>query len=303
MSIGRSILWLAGAVGGLFLGGCSDRAPSAPTEAASTPGGPRLAVLSPALADTIRDLGAENAIVGRHGWDAFTAQTVPAVGSESGLDYESLLRVRPTCVLLQEGAKGVPPRLSELADANRWRVATVPLLRLEDVRTSIGALASLAGASAEASDALSGRFDAAMAAVPGFRERAGRVLVLISTDPPAAAGPGSFHHEILSRLGATPIPNDGTAFQQLSIEGVMRLDPDSIIVLAPGGNDRPESLGKLREVGLRAVRDRRVLVVTDARAHLPSTGLVRVAEVIRAGVMAWPPANPVPSTPAPGSPE
>ena len=62
---------------------------------------------------------------------------------------------------------------------------------------------------------------------------AGRVLLLWPTNPPAAVGPGSFHHEVLVRAGGRPAIESGSAYIELDAEGVLALAPDAIMVISP----------------------------------------------------------------------
>src|SRR5689334_23210000 len=70
---------------------------------------PRVVALSPAVARTMRDLGLGKYLVGRHGFDQWSAQSLPVCGDQNGIDYETLVRARPTQVFLQ--VADVPDRL------------------------------------------------------------------------------------------------------------------------------------------------------------------------------------------------
>jgi hypothetical protein len=109
-----------------------------PTPAATTPQSsqPRVVVLSPALAITLKDLGLEHMIVGRHGYDLVLDKSLPVCGDQAGIDYEALIRAKPTHVVLQWGARPLPDRLTELATTYDWIVVNQELLTLSDVRAS-----------------------------------------------------------------------------------------------------------------------------------------------------------------------
>lgn len=271
---------------------------------------PRLVVMSPGLAMILRDLGLADRIVGRHGYDRVTPSSVEVAGDETRLDYEALLRVNPTAVILQDGGRPTPERLTDLARERGWAIHRVPVLALDDVRSAIGTMDRLgrgAGAEGPEGSAASERarelvrsFDAALAERAGLAERMGRTLVLGSTDPPGAMGPGSFHYELVARLGAEPAPAAGSAWMNLSVEDVVRLDPDSLVLVMPGapewadgggdrGGDRGGVLGRLSEVGLRAVSTGRVVVVRDEHGQLPSTSLIGVAQRVAEAGLGWEP--------------
>lgn len=281
---------IIGACLGAMLSACERPAPPQSQDATKPAKTRRLAVLSPALAQTLRDLGAGDLIVARHGWDSFTPQSTPPVGNEGGIDYESLLKVAPTHVVMEAGAKEAPARLTELAGANAWQIVRVPNLTLGDIARGTGTLAEAAGIDPDAAAGARSRFEASFAAAPGLREKAGRVLILIGTDPPALVGPGSFHFEMVERLGADAIPDNGAPFIQWSVENVLKADPDTIVLLAPSASssDANENLGPLKKLDLRCVRRGAVVVITNPKCHLPATSLGEIATELRTRLEALP---------------
>lgn len=264
--------------------GCSRRTPPAPSGV-----GPRLAVLNPAMSVILRDLGRDNLIVARHAFDLVLPDSMPIVGDQHTIDYERLVTLAPTHILLQTGATDVPPKLRELAAAHRWEVVTLPLLTLDDVRAALAKLDELTGGPSDRGRELRARFDGAMAARPEVAERLGRVLCLAWTDPPGVMGPGSFHAQIIESLGATSVPAEGSPYIEWSNEDVVRTDPDTLILLRPGSEDDLETaLGPLARMNLRCVLEDRVIVVRDLLCHTPSTALSGVAEFIVAQTSSWP---------------
>lgn len=261
----------------------------------STPatGERRIVALSPGIAETLAALGLGDSIVGRHAFDEFTGASVPSVGDQAGIDYEALLRVRPTHVLLERSAAGAPPRLLELSKARGFEVRVVPMLSLEEIRESIGRLPALVGsAEAEAGAAsLLARLDAAFGRADGFGERAGRMLALYWTRPIGAAGPGSYHAEIVQSLGGSLALDDGAPYRQLDPEDVRRLNPDSIALFVPGADPGrlEDLLGPLLALDLRAMREGRVALITHPRCQTPGPSAIEAAESLREAVLAWPP--------------
>lgn len=272
------------------IAGCGERRSEPPAPPADAP---RVVTLSPGVAETVAAIGLGSALVGRHAFDDATAPDVPAVGDQTGIDYEALLRVRPTHVLLERSAAGAPPRLLALASERGFVVDDVPMLSLDDIRGSIDAMPELLDAPAARgpADALLARFDAALRPAPGFAERAGRVLAVYWTRPVGVAGPGSYHAEVILRLGGSLAVDKGAAYQQLDAEDVRRLDPDSIALFAPGADPSRlnDLLGPLGSLDLRAVREGRVAVVNHPRGQTPGPSVIDVAEQLRSIVLSWPP--------------
>ena len=86
---------------------CAERTSSG--QPASDPG-PRLAVLSPAFAATLADLGCADLIVARHAYDIALEKTVPVCGDQGGINYEVLVRANPTHVILESNTQPPPER-------------------------------------------------------------------------------------------------------------------------------------------------------------------------------------------------
>jgi len=274
-----------------------NRAPSAArparaveTSTAKSP--PRLAVLSPALAVTLTDLGAAPSIVGRHGYDMVLDKSLPSCGDQSGIDYESLLSVRPTHVLIEWGSRPLPERLVELSASHAWNVRAFTLLSLDDVTRSLLDLSATlndAGLdTSEKSAALAATLNDSMRPRPSIA-RLGGVLMLMSVRPPAALGPGSVHHEILTRLGATAALAKPSPYVELDAEDVRHLAPGVIVLVtpravgaAPVAQDTPEArrllLGPLSSLDIPALRDDRIIVIDDPLALLPTTRLADFAK-------------------------
>ncbi|MCL4740681.1 MAG: ABC transporter substrate-binding protein [Phycisphaerales bacterium] len=278
-----------------LLAACAERAPQ-PAPPAQASGAPRIVALSPAVAVTLRDLGLADRIVGRHAWDLVLDRSLPVCGDQSGINYESLLAARPTHVILEWGARDLPARLVDLADANGWSVRTVRLLSLADIRAfAADAADEFAPGDPRAAEVVSS-LDRIADGVD--RIGAGRVLLLLSASPSAALGPGSYHHEILVLLGGAPALAQGQPYISLNAEDVLRLAPDGIVLIAPRSPGAPDAgeptwdeiaarLGRLAELPIPAVERRRVAVIDDPLALIPSTAAVAFAERLRAILDAW----------------
>lgn len=253
------------------------------------PSGPRIVVLSPAIAVILRDLGLEGLVVGRHAYDLILDKSIPSCGDESGLDYEAIIRTRTTHVLMESGAAGPPQRLRDLAQQHTWQLHSYPMLSLADIRACVGAVAHLLGRSPEA---LLARMDAAWAPREGIYT--GRVLLLASADPPAALGPGSFHYQLLQRLGGRPAITTGNPYITMDAEDVLHLGPDAIILILPRAptpsltaTDRLKHLGRLGTLDIPAVRDAHVALIEHPLAHTPSTAMIDVADRLADVLESW----------------
>lgn len=285
-------LALCAAAALLAQAGCEERAGGrAETPAA---GGVRIAALSPAVATIVKDLGREGEVVGRHAYDLALPKSLPSCGDQAGIDYETLLKVRPTHVLIEWGAREPPARLKELAGVKGWVVRDCRLLGLADIRRETVEIDALlhggSGPSRECA-ALLQRMDRAWSVRGEGFAGVGPVLLLVSADPPAAFGPGSCHHEVLVAIGGTPALTRGMPFMELDAEDLVRMAPGAIVLIEPrmgdgaaGGGDPAAAL---RGLGLAAETKGRIGVIDGPLSHLPGTSMIGFADDLAALLEAW----------------
>lgn len=260
---------------------------------------PRIVALSPAIAIILRDVGAGDRVVGRHAWDMVLDPALPVCGDQTGIDFEQLIEVRPTHILTQWGERALPGRLTELADARGWAIDDHRLLTLADVIETCNELDRAFGRRADAEEAgengerpprelLGDRLVRTIAEHRRDRASLGPVLLLHGSEPPTALGPGSFHHEILVELGATPAISDGAAYMTLDLEAVAELSPGVIVLIQPREVGSPDPgdagwaglerrLGGIPRLDIPAVRGRRVVLIDEPLALIPSSSLIGFA--------------------------
>jgi ABC-type Fe3+-hydroxamate transport system substrate-binding protein len=274
----------------------------------------RIVALSPAVAIILRDMGYGQQIVGRHGYDLVLDPRVPVCGDQAGINFEALLKVSPTHVFTQWGTRELPARLTELASTHRWMLEDTRLLSVDDIPDAAQRLdRALAGpGGSENGSRLVQRLQASfIARTPEQRVGifTGPVLMLVSTKTPSALGPGSFHHQILERLGGSPAITSGNPYIEMSAEDIVRLAPQAILLFMPkspahftnanpdagedageGANeDVPamERLGVLRTLSIPAVKKGRVVVIDDPRCLTPSSAMMSVAGEMERALRAW----------------
>ncbi len=274
----------------LLLASCGERSEDTPRDA-----GPRIVSLSPAASILLRDAGLEDAVVGRHGWDAVLDPSLPVAGDQTGLDYERIIALEPTHVVIEWGARDLPDRLVSLADDRGFAIVPIDTLTLADIARSAERVQRAFGARSDAVDLAA--FSARLPARDGW----GAVLLVVATSPSVdCLGPGSAHHELLELGGFTPAIAGGAPWITLSLEDVIGLDPDCIVLVQPGGSpdadrgDLRDRLGPLAATEISAVRHGRVVLIDEPTALIPSTNLVGVARRMWDGLAAL---GPLPSPP------
>lgn len=261
-------------------------------------------MLSPALSVTLRDMHAAPLIVGRHGFDMVLDKSLPSCGDQAGIDYEALLSTRPTHVLIEWGSRPLPARLTELSKDRGFEVSTFNTLTLDDIRSGAQALEKTFGGFIGPSEAPlpSVRMSKAWTKREGDLARAGRVLILYSTKPPTALGPGSAHHQVLEAIGGVGAVTSGSPFMELDHEDVLDLKPDAIVIVSPSSPDLPARdtyarvlpaeerarvLAGLATLDIPAVSSGRVALFDDPLVALPSSSLIRFADDLARVLGQW----------------
>jgi ABC-type Fe3+-hydroxamate transport system substrate-binding protein len=292
---------LLGVIVGVFaLVGCERSAPPSAPPPAGAAGEPRIAVMSPALAGTLRWLGRDGAIVGRHGFDVWSDRALPVCGDQAGFDYETLIRVNPTHIFVEWGDRALPDRLTALARERGWTIRNFSTLSLEDVERTADEIDAMFPVRSQAAGeaAPSVRLRRAWSPRPGVDPAlAGRVLLLVSTSPPTALGPGSAHQQILTGMGGRAALASGGPYQTLDAEDVLKVAPDAIVLVSPrdpssaGAAAAPvrgaDALGPLAKLDIPAVRQGRVALLDDPQGLLPGAALVTFADALHAQLSAW----------------
>lgn len=278
----------------LLVAGCAPRDNAAGGSAGGGGGGEgaRIVVLSPALAVILKDMGLAGRVVGRHGYDRVLDPSIPVCGEQQAINYEALLRARPTHVLTEWGSRGLPGKLTDMAERDGWVLRDFRMLTLGDID---GAAQTLEGMfpGAEPDESI-GRFHALVSGPAPEPVWAGRVMLLMGTSPVTALGPGSAHQELLERAGGVPAITEGAPAMTLHAEDVLRLAPDAIVLFRAGEGRQAGEAGMDALLGpaimgldIPAVREHRLAVIGDPLALLPSTRLVGVADALRGSLERW----------------
>ncbi len=292
----------------------SNAAASATKKAHATP---RIVALAPGIASSLRSAGLADHIVGRHAFDTWSDPQIPIVGDQEGIDFERLISAQPTHVFLQWGARPLPERLETLARERSWQLVNYPLLTLDETITAADDLvtrvdSALMGHSTPstvpssptppARVMLRSQLDtifAQLALTAAQRATLGPVLILHTTSPPAALGPGSYHDDIARRLNVDLAIKTGSPYMTLDAEDIATMNPSVIVLIQPAdakptasadgsaSNAQPAStatindrLGTLATLNIDAVKRSRVILIDNAEALLPGAPLVDVARTL-----------------------
>ena len=228
--------------------GCSsgtEPAPQAEPEAPQT--AQRIAVIDPGINQLMIRLDAIDMMVGRPDYtDEFSqTQHLPTLGTGLNPSYEELVRTGPDLILTTDATRGtVLDNLRKVAPT-----PSLPWLTVQDVVASTREIGRLIGREDSAS-AVADKLSAQLA--PAVDEASPEVLLVLGAPTTDNADlwvikPNSLHGAALKAAGgrhAIPAPIAGPP--TLSIEGLLKLDPDIIVVMIADLQTAPEKMAEYR---------------------------------------------------------
>lgn len=237
----------------------------------------RIVSLNPATTELLFAMGAGSRLAGRSTACDYptAAAAVPDLGTGFPPAVEAVAGARPDLVVLYHSS-------GNAAAAARIRTLGVPVLRLRTDRLAdVGRAARLLGRAVGAhreGDSVAARLEAGLAAErASASHRAATPVLLLAWDHPAIAlGAGSFASELVELAGGRNVFDDLAApSAPVSLEAIAAREP-AVVILAgsemPGLERRPEWRT------LRAIREGRVLRLTESSSNRPSP---RAAEAVR----------------------
>ena len=201
------------------------------------PGKQRLVSLSPAITETLFAIGAGPDLVGVSDYCDYPeeAKKLPRTGSALTPGYEAIVRLKPS-MILTEGANSAPRRELSALGVTKF----LPWLSLEDIVASTRLLGALTGHSEAASNLAQKLWEGlALAESPhgprvllALGEVSGKLSEVLFIKR------NSIHGAVLRAAGArNAVAADVAGVPRLSLEELLRLDPDAIVVLvAPRPN-------------------------------------------------------------------
>lgn len=240
----------------------------------------RIISLAPGTTAMLYAVGAGQCLVGTiaHSKEPAAAASVPIVGDAETLDFEQLLTLRPSVVVV---AVDVVQRVR----IDRIRALGIPVYQVHVKRVagmpeSLRRLGALTNTAAEASSA-AGKLDAELARIARqYRGRPNlRVLYQIWDQPIYTVGGQHVITDALQLCGATNVFAElSTAAPAVTREAAVLRDPDLILVSAP-----PESangwIAEWRRIPtLRAVRDGKLVAYADERMDRMGPSLIEATE-------------------------
>ncbi|HVY30475.1 MAG TPA: ABC transporter substrate-binding protein [Polyangiaceae bacterium] len=246
-------------------------------------GNGRLISLAPAITETVITLNALDQLVAVSNYCVLPpGAKLPRIGSSLTPSFEAIATLHPSLILCDDSAGSKQKELSALA-----RTEIFPWLTLDEVTESTRRLGKVLGQEL-AADALAQQLE--MRLSRKSPPDAPRALLLLSYDPDRPAElwfirPNSLHGAALASAGVRNVINrDVKGLPQLSVEQLIQLDPDMVLIIpTPGAT--PENKRKMLDAfralaPLKAVKDDRLGVVDGTQAVGPS--ILQFADSLRA---------------------
>jgi ABC-type Fe3+-hydroxamate transport system substrate-binding protein len=251
----------------------------------------RIVSLAPHATQGLFALGAGGDVVGVDDYsrEPAAALRLPKLGSYIDPDLEGIIGLRPDLVVLTPPQRTLAEQLGRLG--LRTRIA--PDTRLGDVFATLELLGSETCRAAAATELVHGLrrqiADAARADEAAVPPRAVLVVDRLAGDLRQfyVAGPDNFLDDVLRAAGAVNVFADApNPFPQVSLEPIAGADPDLIIELLPGGDERAaaERVADWARTApqLRAVRRGNVFAATEPWIPVPGTTVGRAVGILAA---------------------
>ena len=249
----------------------------------------RIVSMAPSITEILFALGLADRVVGVTRYCDWPpeAKTKPQIGGYVDPNYEAVLVLRPDLVVLLESHADIRTKLSKLG----LKTLSVKHETLSDIKASIMEVGKRCGVRAQA-EAVNKSIDIRIEAI---REKvAGTqcplVLVSVGRDNTSkrlgmvyVAGPSTFYSEVIQLAGGKNAIEEGGGYPQLSIEGLIRINPDVIIDLVgeqKASGLSPETIRTQWETlgGVNAVKSKRIYVISDNYALHPGPRFPQLVE-------------------------
>jgi ABC-type Fe3+-hydroxamate transport system substrate-binding protein len=261
--------------------GCGSRNSSSATQQADD-STPHIVSLVPAATDMLLAMGAGDRLVAVSNYDLTPATaSLPRVGDYQTTDWEKISQLRPGVIVTEFGPGRTPPGFTERCASLGIRQLNLQIQRLDDIYTALAQLGDATGMP-----------DRAATAEKQLRNQIAALRQRIAGDPPVpalivtgedalmVAGAGNYLDDLLTAAGGKNVVT-APGYPTLDREKLAILAPQVILQLLPSAG--PRELASARQLwatlpDIPAVRNHRVVIITDWYAELPGYEVGDLAE-------------------------
>jgi iron complex transport system substrate-binding protein len=242
----------------------------------------RIVSLAPSLTETVYALGAQDRLVGDTDYCDYPpdAQKKTKVGGAINPSLEQIVALRPDLVLVTKSLNLIET-VNALDNLGVSSYGTDPHT-VQEIISSTERLAGVLGVP-DAGAALGADLERHLAELQqrlsGLPPR--RVLFIVWSDPLISAGKNTFIADALRLAGANSIVDSAQDWPHMSLEEVVRLQPDFLIFAESHSDSGQNQFDVVAERpgwrGLDAVRNRRFAVISDA-VNRPAPRIISAIE-------------------------
>jgi iron complex transport system substrate-binding protein len=252
----------------------------------------RIVSLAPSLTETLFALGLGDRVVGVTRYCEYPPEVaeLPKVGGHLDPNFEAIVSLEPDLVVVIPSSSENGQRLESLG----IRVLEVDQHDVQAVLESVEVVAEACGVADRGAN-LRAEIDGRLAAIRRVVEHAARPRTVVVVGHQAgddavrsvwAAGSDTFYDGVLQIAGGDNAVTGGLArYPELSREGLASLDPDVVLDVIAGLEDRRLDLDAVHEswmrlTELRAVREQRINVLVGDQMVVPGPRLPEMVEAI-----------------------
>ena len=273
----------------VFIFGC-DHAPTQMQPESKMKSIQRIVSLTPSLTEVIYALEVDERLVGVTSFCRYPveAQSKAKVGGLLNPNIEAILSLNPDLAILTPENQGNRERLIDLG----IQVEVIPHHQLLDIPRSyrtLGKLLKIEGRAKKLADEFENQLLKFSQSVSQFKRP--KVLICVgrshndgNLENLFVAGRKTFYHELIEKAGGVNVfPDSEVRYPTISLEGLLRLDPEVIIDLVPDiksvGRDEESVLSDwMLAESLSAVKNKRVHIFTESYISIPGPRILKLLE-------------------------
>lgn len=244
----------------------------------------RIVSLAPSLTESIYALGMDNLLVGDTDYCDYpeAAKQIHKVGGATNPSLEEIAALKPDVVLVIKSLN----RLETVQQLERLGIAAYSTdpHTMDEIRGSVHRLAGILG-----NPAAGENLDAALRAKEEWLQRKlqnvppTRALFVVWTEPLISVGRHTFIADALAHAGAVSVVDSAQDWPQISLEEIVRLQPDFLIFASDHSEKSARDVDALaKRPGwdlLDAVKHRKFAVISDA-VNRPAPRLFDAVEAL-----------------------
>jgi cobalamin transport system substrate-binding protein len=248
----------------------------------------RIVSLAPNLTEIIYALGAEDRLVGVTDYSDSppAAKEKPSIGMPANPSLEAIVGMKPDLVLATAVNRWETVRALERMGIAVYGTDPHTVEGMIDSIVKIGEAIGAAAPAEALATQLRQRLAALQASLAGLPRK--RVFFVVWEDPVISVGDHTFIADALRLAGAESVPHTSQNWPQVSLEEIVRLDPDFLVYASDEAGTKEDmqdaAAKRLAELhrergwrGLTAVREGHVAVISD-EVNLPAPGLIDAIE-------------------------